>query len=332
MEGYFKIYKGSKLVYSTKLNSNGYIKDYFRYNGHNYDYTGSAISKVGTYNAVITNVHGKVLAKAKVKIQRTPTSVKAPSFKTKIGAKKSIRVHVYDKFGSMYDVAGKVKVKINGKTYKAKVRDGYALIKGVILPVKAKTIKCKVKFLGNKNFKASSSKFKIKLSKSGVVILKKNHKIKIGKYTIKLSSKQYKALLKAFKKGKNKSINIKTDYDYKVKIWFYKMAKKYKTTKAVKTWYAGSYLPMIRHMVYNGWTKVSEYTYTKANPYNKYGIGLSAYTYAVCKWVKTYPKLTSKIKHYPIKAKIVTKKSGILPKIYVYSHGKTFKSKMLAIK
>ena len=88
---------------------------------------------------------------------------------------------------------------------------------------------------------------------------------------------------------------------------------------------------MIREMRSNGWSKVSEYTYTKANPYNKYGIGLSAYTYAVCKWVKVSYKTAYKTKAYPVKAAIRTQGSYSLPVVKIYSHGSTLKTGYVAI-
>ena len=173
--------------------------------------------------------------------------------------------------------------------------------------------------------------FNVKTKASHVVFLKKNHSIKIGKYVVKLSSSQYKSLVKSFKKGGAKSIKIVTKYNHPFKYSYLKTVKKYKTTKAVKTWYAGSYMPMINKMKSNGWTKISEYTYTKKNPQNKYGIGLSAYTYAVCKWVKVSYKTAYKTKYYPVNAKISLSKSSKIPAIKVYSHGKVLKSRSLAI-
>ena len=134
---------------------------------------------------------------------------------------------------------------------------------GVKMPLKAKTYKGILKFSGDKNYKGCSATFNLKLVKTDMVLLKKNKSIKIGKYTVKLSSKQYKSLVKSFNKGKYKSIKIVTNYKYKVKVPYTKTVKHYKTTKAVKTLYAGSYLPMINRMEDNGWTLVSEYTYTK---------------------------------------------------------------------
>ncbi len=46
-----------------------------------------------------------------------------------------------------------------------------------------------------------------------------------------------------------------------------------------------------------GWKLKSEITYTKRNPRIKEGIGLSAYTYSISKWVKTYKKQYIKLKN-----------------------------------
>ena len=165
LEGYFKIYKGKKLLYKTKFNSNGNIDDYFKYLRHNAVYKGSAIKNVGKYRAVITNKGGKVLAKSTINIKKSPTHIKVKSFKALVGSKKTINVHVYDKFNSKKNVAGVVKVKINGKTYKAKVKKGLAKLKNVKFSSKIKTYKYSVKFLGNKNLKGSTKKFKVNVGK-----------------------------------------------------------------------------------------------------------------------------------------------------------------------
>ncbi len=282
--------------------------------------------------AVESASNSPILSSSHSKIIKSPTKVKCKSFTTKIGAKESVSVKILDSSGSSKNIGGKAKFKINGKTYSAKVKKGVATVKNVYLPSKAKTIKCYVKYLGDYKHKASTGTFKIKLSKNKVVTLNKKHRIKMGKYVLKLSSKQYKSLINAFKKGKSKSILIKTNYKYKVRLLTYQTAYKYKTTKACKTWYATSYIPMINKMRYSGWKKVSEYTYTKKNPYNKYGIGLSAYTFAVCKWAKSYQKPVYKTFSYPIKAKIVLKSYYKQPIISLFSnYGNTLGNRYLAI-
>ena len=329
LNGYFKIYKGKSLKYSKKIDTNGYIDDYFSYNKHSCSYALSKLKDVGKYSVKIVNSNGKVLAKSNFEIKKAPTEAHGYSFKTKIGSKETIYAYVISKDGSDWKIGGTAKFKVNGKTYKAKVKNGDAKV-NVILPIKAKTIKCSVKFSGDKKHKASAAKFKIKTSKNNVVILKKNHKVKIGKYIIKLSSKQYKSLVKAFKKGKSKTIKIKTNYKYKVKKPYTKTHKKYKTLKTVQT-FRSIYYSDFNRMWDNGWTFQSEYTFTKKNPQNKYGIGLSAYTYSVSKWYKTYKTKEYKTKYYAVNAKITFKKSNSLPIIKVYSHGKTFNDKHLAI-
>ena len=164
-EGFFKIYQGNSLLYQSKLNTNGYIDDYFKYDAHDKTYDGSAIKNIGDYNCVITDNDGNQMANAKIKIVKSPTHIKCPSVKVKIGSKKTISIYVYDKSNARKNVDGAVEVKINGKTYKAKVVDGLAKIKSVKLPSKIKTYTCSVKFLENKNFKASSAKFKVSVKK-----------------------------------------------------------------------------------------------------------------------------------------------------------------------
>ena len=328
---YFRIYKGNNIIYETELNTNGYVSDYMAYDKHEYYYDGSEINAVGTYKAVIADEDGDELAKASIVIKKAPTHTNPKSGELVIGARVAMWPVVFDEYGSSKNIGGTAKLKIAGKTYKANVKNGEARFMGVKMPLKAKTYKGILKFSGDKNYKGCSATFKVKLIKTGMVILKKNRSIKIGKYAIKLSSKQYKSLVKSFNKGKYKSIKIVTNYKYKVKVPYTKTVKHYKTTKAVKTWYAGSYLPMINKMEDNGWTLVSEYTYTKANPQNRYGIGLSAYTYAVCKWVKVSYKTAYKTKSYPVKAKITNDPNYIIPFIELYSHGDTLKFKGIAI-
>ncbi len=321
--GYFKIYKGSTLLYEKAL----YSSD----GSHDESYDGSAIKSAGTYKALICDEFDDTLAQATIKINKASTRILSPSFSSKIGSKEYLVAGIaHPKEKKLYETSGTAKFKIAGKTYTAKFKKGiaYVLIK---LPLKAKTYKCAAKFLGNSNYKASSCKFTIKLNNGKVVILKKNKKVKVGKYTVKLTSKQYKALVKAFNKDKSKTLDFKTGYKHKVKVPYTKAVKKYKTTKAVKTWYGSSYMPMINKMHANGWTKVSEYTYNQPNPKNKYGIGLSSYTIAVCKWVKVTYKTAYKTKYYPVKAYISYKKSTTLPLIELYANGNTLNWKYMAI-
>lgn len=261
--------------------------------------------------------------------EKPSTTTYCFSLKEKVGSKVSVSAYIYSEEDLNQPNGGLAVFKINGKTYKTVVNYGDAIVK-VKLPVKAKTIKCNVKFLGNDKYKPSSKNFKIKLTKDGVVFLKKNHKVKIGKYMIKLTKKQYKTLLKAYKKDKSKSIKIKTDYIKNIKESYTKKVKKHKTLKTVKTFYS-DYRNQFDRMEENGWKLVSENTFTKKNPQASEGIGLSAYTYSISKWVKTVHKKAYKTKSYPVKAKITTKSSYKLPVIKVYAKNKNLGKKSLVI-
>lgn len=265
-----------------------------------------------------------------ITILESSTKLSVKSFTALPGGKYTIKAYLKDKNGGKSYNTGIVKFKIDGKTYSANLKNGVASLK-ITAPKNEKTFSCSATFNGNKYVKGSSAKFNIKVSKSNTVVLKKNRSIQVGKYTIKLTQSQYNTLVNAFKNSKSKSISFNSKYNYPVKSSYSKPVKIYKTTTAVKTLYSVSYMPMINKMKSNGWTKVSEYTYTKANSQYSQGIGLSAYTYAVCKWVKTSYKTSYKTTYYPIKVSITTGQSSVLPKIKLYSHGKTLTNKYLVI-
>ena len=155
--------------------------------------------------------------------------------------------------------------------------------------------------------------------------------MKIGKYTIKLTSSQYNSLVKAFNKDKTKVLKIKTNCKYNVKKSYIKTVNRYKTTTCCKTLYAGDYMPTMNRMWSAGWSKVSEYTYTQKNPRNRQGVGLSAYTFAVTKWVKTSYKTAYKTYSYPVYAKIIFEKGDCFPGIELSSHNSFLNYKYIAI-
>ena len=323
MKGCIKIYKGKSLKYSKSWDTNGYISDYFKYNKHSYSYSVKNLKGVGTYTVKIIGSNGKVLFQSKFKIKKSPTKIKGYSFKTIGGFKDYVWGFLISKYGPYQDIGGKAKFKIGGKIYKAKVKRGDTKVK-VKFPSKKKTYRCKVKFLGDKNHKASSAKFKIKTTKI-------KNPIKVGKYRIKLNSKQYKSISKAVHNGKYKSKVIKTKYWKKFKKPYIKKIKRYKTTKSVYTWQGLSYIPTMNKMWSKGWTKVSERINRVPNPKNKYGIGLSAYDIATTKWVKVSYKLAYKTKYYPVKAKIKTSSTPMeKPKIKIFSHGHTLRNGKVA--
>jgi len=322
LKGSFNIYKGNSLIYSTNLDTSGYITDYFEYNKYSYSYPINNIPSTGLYTVKLISSNGDVLAKSTFRITKADTKTIGKSFTTLCGFKNTVRADLYDKQGNNFDVGGKAKFKIGKKVYNAKVKHGSAKVK-VNFPSKKKTYNCKVEFLGDNNFKGSSAKFKIKATKI-------KNPIKVGRYSIRLPSKQYKSISKAVSKGKHKSKIVKTKYSKKFKKPYLKTIKHYKTTRSCYTIMADYYYTMNR-MRANGWTKVSEYKYNKKNPRNKYGIGLSAYTYAVTRWVKVSYKTAYKAKYYPVKAKIITKGTPMKnPKIKLFSHGKTLRNGKVA--
>ena len=264
-----------------------------------------------------------------VEAEKASTTTYCYSMKEKIGSKVKVSAYIYSEDDLNEPEDGTAIFKINGKTYRTAVKNGDAIF-NVKLPLKAKTYKCSVKFMGNGQYKASHKNFSIKLTKDNVVVLKKNHKIKIGKYTVKLTGKQHRALLKAFNNDKSKTVNIKTAHKCKVKESYDKKFKKYRTLKTVKTFYS-MYLEEFQKIRDSGWKLVSEKTFTKKNSQASEGIGLSAYTYSDSKWVKTFHKKAYQTKTYPVKAKIITKKSYKLPVIKLYAKNRVLDKKSLAI-
>lgn len=323
LNGFFRIYKGNSLKYSQSFNTNGVIDDKFTYKKHSFTYSTKNLKETGTYTAKIVNAQGKVLASSSFKITKAPSRAYTYSFTTLGGFKETVEAYALDEKGNINDMGGTAKFKIKGKTYKAKVKNGYAKVK-VKFSKKKKAYKCSVKFSGDKNHKSSKTKFKIK-----VTTLK--NPIKLGKYKIKLTGKQYNAIAKSIKKCNSKTFNIKTKYNHAFKKPYYKQVRKYRTTTSVKTLYAGSYLPTMNKMWDNGWSKISEYTYVKKNTHP--GIGLSAYTIAVTKWVKVSYKKAYTTKYYPVKAKIKTSYDWMKkPSIKIYAHGKTLKKGKLSFR
>lgn len=186
LEGYFKIYKGNNVIYKTKLNSNGYISDYFKYVAHNKQYQGSKIKNIGTYKAVITNKNGKTLAKGTINIIKRPSNIQCNSVSTNAGAKTTLvaYVEVKDLDGGYSNAnGGTVKFTIDGKTYDANVNDGVARIT-ITAPNYASTLNCKVAYQESGSIKGSSNSFQI--------VVKQNSPYKIITTTAKsyLISKQ----------------------------------------------------------------------------------------------------------------------------------------------
>ena len=163
-KGYLKIYKGKTLVISEEIDNSEYIGDYMKYPVYSDCEYAEVLPSTGTYQAKIVDLSGKVVAQSTIKITKTPTTIKVPSVTVKSGKKVTITAMVYEKSCGDAHWGGKVTFKINGKTYNLKIKEGVAKIK-IKLPSKIKTYSCKAKFLGDKNAKSSSTKFKIIVKK-----------------------------------------------------------------------------------------------------------------------------------------------------------------------
>lgn len=210
-KGYLKIYKGNKLVYNSILDSSGYVGDYIKYELYGEEFPTDTLLSVGTYKVKVLSLDGKTLTQSTIKIVKTPTKIKISSIKGKPGAKKYVTATVYDKSDGLKHWGGKVTFKINGKTYKVKVKKGIAKLK-IKLPSKLKTYKCKAIFSGDKNSKGSSKKFTITVKQGSSVKKKTTTKKKTTKKKVK------KSVYKTFK-GKSK-------YKWKIKASTWKKMKK----------------------------------------------------------------------------------------------------------
>ncbi len=107
--------------------------------------------------------------------------VSAPS-KVKPGAKIKLKANVYYKDGTKRLPSGVVKFKVNGKIYKAKIKNGVAKVT-IKAPKKAKTYICNALYSGTKNIQGSSNKFKIIIKTAATTTKTYNNK-KITKFTV----------------------------------------------------------------------------------------------------------------------------------------------------
>lgn len=195
-KGTLKIYKGSKIIKKIKIRS---------YGDFNRGYYSIKKFKDARYTAKIFNSKGKVVLKKNFVVSHKKVSyIEVKSFSIKSGKKCTVkaRVSVDDKKVKR----GTVKFKINGKGYKAKIKNGIAKIT-IKAPSKAKTYKCNAKYLGDKHNRKSSKTFKITVKKAKVI--KKTPK----KVKTKKSSKYIKF------KGKSK-------YSWKIKKSTWKKMKR----------------------------------------------------------------------------------------------------------
>ncbi|MBQ7927968.1 MAG: hypothetical protein IJ287_04420 [Methanobrevibacter sp.] len=155
-DGYFKVYKSGSLVHDEYMY--GYDEDY--------EWSLEGLSP-GTYSAKLIAYNGITLGSGKIVIKKSSSKISVKSFSATAGSKFNCYAYVKDKYTGRYYDGGTVKFKINGKTYKAKLKDGVAVAK-IKIPSKVKKFTCTATFGGGKNVYSSSTNFKITVKKKPV--------------------------------------------------------------------------------------------------------------------------------------------------------------------
>lgn len=212
LKGSFKIYRDSKLIKTSDLDTSGYVNDYVSYNKYSNNISTAAYG-AGYYTLKILDKNGNMLKESYMDIQKIPTQIQVNIIKTIANSKYTLKIKVKDKIGDKNVKNGYVNVKINGKTYnKVKVSGGVATLK-ITAPSKIKTYSCSVSFLENSIYKSSSTKFNmivkkytskttvksISLTKGSSYTLKVNvkysngNKIKSGTVKVSINGKTYSA-------------------------------------------------------------------------------------------------------------------------------------------
>ena len=118
----------------------------------------------GTYYAGLVDTDYGLLDYSKVVIKKATSKIYVKSFTTRAGVRFHCYAYVKDKNDGANINGGYVKFKIAGKTYKAKLKNGVASFYFKV-PKKVKKYTCKAYYLGGKNVKKSSTKFKMKVKK-----------------------------------------------------------------------------------------------------------------------------------------------------------------------
>ena len=201
--GYFKIYKGSSVVYSEYLY--GYDDD----SKYCIDDLGA-----GTYYAKLIDDYYGVLDSSKVVIKKATTKISVKSFTTTAGIRFHCYAYVKDKRDGANINGGYVKFKIAGKTYKAKLKNGVASFYFKV-PKKAKKYICKAIFPSGKNIAGSSTKFKM--------VVKKKVKPKYKILTIKVRKDRY--ISKKWRKFRGETYYFKNPSASTLCMFLYKNGK-----------------------------------------------------------------------------------------------------------
>lgn len=235
--GYFRIYKGSTLIFQQSMNGCGgcvnSIGSMLTSNGHKIS--------LGTYDVKVEDMDGKVWASSTIKFIKSSVQLTDSHFYAYAG--KTFNFEDYFEEGYRSDIddglsilkaSGTVKITINGKTYSKYVKNGNFKIK-IKVPSKVKTYKCKITFSGSSLFNSFSSSFKLIAKKEPTKIVTKKFKGFAGKkYAFKLvvKNKETGSLIKSGRikfafRGKKYNLKVKNGVA-KVRIKMPKTAKTYK--------------------------------------------------------------------------------------------------------
>ena len=226
LNAYFNIYKGKKLIYKKHIypDAPGVDSDD---ESSEYVYLTKKLP-MGNYILKIINDNGKVIKQASFKVTKMPVKFYCHNSKFNSGGTKYITFEVSDEI-THGKVSGSVQIKLNGKSYKAKLNNGKAKIK-VKLPSNKKTYKCNAFFSGNDRYKSNTKKFTITVKKDKSNVVKKSNK-KITKFTVVVPTELNKKYIKRY--GEYKVITYKwIDYnsngkkDAHLRISVYKNGKK----------------------------------------------------------------------------------------------------------
>ncbi len=182
-----------------------------------------------------------------------------------------------------YIKEGYVKFTINGKKYNVKVKNGVATKK--IKIKKAKTYRYKATF-SSKHYKSKTA-----TSKAYVKKYQKYHYFKAGKYTGKLTHKQYMRLVKAKINGKNADV-----HDIKTGKYYYTKMPAYKTVKVIKTKWVYKKVLSYESFYYDDGTYDS-YSYDLTKYYNNGWTLYGWYDKDFVDGYESYAKFKKKVKY-----------------------------------
>lgn len=146
--GYFKVFKGTQCVRSRHLSC--WDGDFY------WNVYGLA---PGTYYAKLIS-NGKTYKNSRIIVAKMNSKTVVYSFTTKAGTKFTCYAYVMDRSTGVYVSGGVVTFKIAGKKYKARVRNGEAIVK-FTAPSVTKTYKCYASYSGGKYVTGSKTVFRM---------------------------------------------------------------------------------------------------------------------------------------------------------------------------